>query len=54
MEQLPAHMTHDWKQTNHVDPLEQNDSSAIDTSSDSTTHEDTSQNSNPVEDVNPP
>ena len=54
MEQLPSHMTHDWKQTNDVNPLEQNNNSTVDTSSDSITHEDVSQNSPSVKDVNPP
>ena len=54
MEQLPSHMTHDWEQTNDVNPLEQNNNSMVDTSSDSTTHEDVSQNSPSVKDVNPP
>ena len=47
-------MTHEWKQTNDINPLEQNNNSMVDTSSDSTTHEDVSQNSASVEDVNPP
>ena len=50
MEHLPAHMTHDWKQTNDTDPFEQNNNSVIDISSDGDVSENTSQDLPSIED----